>query len=62
MLSLEHSKLNVGLDGLDWMDGIGLSYTAVTPRASLTSDANNKLLAPLRERCSSGEEVQNPIR
>ena len=26
------------MDGLDW---IGLSYTAVTPRASLTSDANN---------------------
>ena len=27
------------MDGLDW---IGLSYTAVTPRASLTSDANNE--------------------
>ena len=26
-------------DGLDWMDG--LSYTAVTPRASLQSDAKN---------------------
>ena len=26
--------------GLDWMDG--LSYTAVTPRASLESDANNE--------------------
>ena len=25
-----------GMDGLDW-----LSYTAVTPRASLQSDANN---------------------
>ena len=25
--------------GLDWMDG-WLSYTAVTPRASLKSDAN----------------------
>ena len=30
-------------DGMDGMDGIGwLSYTAVTPRASLKSDANNK--------------------
>ena len=26
----------------DGMDGMGLSYTAVTPRASLQSDANNK--------------------
>ena len=28
----------------DWMgwDGIGLSYTAVTPRAALQSDANNQ--------------------
>ena len=29
----------MGLDGLDW---IGLSYTAVTPRASLKSDAKKK--------------------
>ena len=29
-------------DGLDW-----LSYTAVTPRASLQSDANNNLVWPL---------------
>ena len=29
--------------GLDW---IGLSYTAVTPRASLQSDANNNDLFP----------------
>ena len=31
----------IGLDGMgwDWMDW--LSYTAVTPRASLQSDANN---------------------
>ena len=28
----------------DGMDGMGLSYTAVTPRASLQSDANNKVL------------------
>ena len=32
------------MSGWDWMDGIGLdgwlSYTAVTPRASLKSDAN----------------------
>ena len=27
------------MDG--WMDGMGLSYTTVTPRASLQSDANN---------------------
>ena len=27
-------------DGWDGMDGMGLSYTAVTPRASLMSDAN----------------------
>ena len=33
---------DVGLDGLDWMDG--LSYTAVTPRASLQSDAKRKAL------------------
>ena len=26
---------------MDGWDGIGLSYTAVTPRASLQSDANN---------------------
>ena len=29
------------MSGLDGMDGIGLSYTTVTPRASLQSDANN---------------------
>ena len=29
------------MDGLDW---IGLSYTAVTPRASLTSDAKNSFI------------------
>ena len=30
-------------DWTDWMDGWDwLSYTAVTPRASLQSDANNK--------------------
>ena len=28
------------MDWMDWMDG-WLSYTAVTPRASLQSDANN---------------------
>ena len=28
--------------GLDWMDG-RLSYTAVTPRASLQSDANKQI-------------------
>ena len=28
-------------DGMDGMDGMGLSYTTVTPRASLQSDANN---------------------
>ena len=28
-------------DWMDGLDGIGLSYTAVTPRASLQSDANN---------------------
>ena len=28
-------------DGMGWMDGIGLSYTAVTPRASLQSNAKN---------------------
>ena len=26
--------------GLDWMDGMGYITTAVTPRASLQSDAN----------------------
>ena len=35
-------------DGWDGMDGMGLSYTAVTPRASLMSDANNgKLLTEI---------------
>ena len=29
-------------DGIGWMDG--LSYTAVTPRASLQSDANNSFI------------------
>ena len=35
------AKCRIGLDwiGLDGLDG--LSYTAVTPRASLQSDANN---------------------
>ena len=32
----------IGWIGLDW-----LSYTAVTPRASLKSDANNNLVWPL---------------
>ena len=31
--------------GLDWMDG-WLSYTAVTPRASLQSDANKNQRIP----------------
>ena len=31
-------------DGWDGWDGMGLSYTAVTPRASLQSDANNMTL------------------
>ena len=33
-------KAKCRMDGLDW---IGLSYTAVTPRASLQSDANKML-------------------
>ena len=36
------------MDGLDWMDG-WLSYTAVTPRASLKSDANNTTIPSLEK-------------
>ena len=35
-----------GLDWMGWMDG--LSYTAVTPRASLQSDANNNDLSTIQ--------------